>query len=1356
MSFLPAATSVSAAESQRGGEIRLTIAALASRSWKRWVLGWGAAGMLLGEALAGGIGNLVFRDNNLNRFFDPGDTPMAGVLMHLYAEGMIPGTDVPLQFMFTDANGRYLFTGLADGNYFVFIPPTNFTSGGALVNTRSVTGTPGPPDSDDDVGENGIDSAQPRETGIRSGIVVLRAGTAPVSEGTETGEGSHEDDAADADTDLTIDFGFETFITRIGDFVWLDTNRDGLQDPGEPGLGGVPVQLFDGNNNNFLGNTTTAADGFFAFTGLPAGSYYLHFPTTLFPYVLTKAEQDPADLLDSDASVSTGLTPIFTLANLENKNLKDAGYVVDRPDIGDYIFHDLNANGVQDAGEAGLAGVTVELYTAAGALAGSTVSNASGYYRFVSVDPGSYYLQFPVETAAGLVLSVADNAFDDITDSDADPVTGRTPVFTAVAGQDDESWDAGYHAPPAAIKGTVWHDVDADGVRDPGEPVLPGVPVDLMDADFGFVVESTVTDASGRYQFSNLIAIPWQVRFPLYTGAGQRYQITTANVGGDDLVDSDASASDGLTPPVVPENGEQTVYDAGYRNVRLGIGNGVYWDANGNGIFNNGEGVGGVQLHLYHTGDNPAVQAPRQTVLTDFDGIYLFNNLSPGQYFVLIPALNFQSGGPLAGLISLPGAGSDNGVDDNAANSDNGDDPVWPAGRGVRSHTITLTTGNEPRTGVGFSENGRAATIDDADDPNVDLTVDFGFTRGMTLGNLVFADESGNGRYNNGEGTDGVTVQLFASGATPGSTPPIASTLTAGGGFYLFEGFAGGSYFVHLPASNFQPGQPLAGHLSIAGAGLSADADDDVDENGIDSPDPHLTGISSRVFPLSPGNAPTAASGETGAGSTLDDTADNFGMLTVDFGFVPGLPTTYAIWRQRYLPAGANAPAQDADGDGLSNGLEYLFHLPPAGGVTPQQALSLVPDPQTGSIDAVLVLNPLTTDSQVVLQYRPELANSAGPWTPVSTLTPSDTPLPDGRVERRWSDLESIPGLENGTGFVRALAALDTDGDDVPDHHFPTAVLGWRDRSHQTGLATSGSAFLHPAMFSGTVGSAAGGALSLGTSVGAGNLETLFGPGSVYYAEITSGSAMGHRFEIDEAATAGAVLQLVATHPLNTLAALPDLTGAGLVVRPHWTLAGLYPPDQFQGTSNPATADQILCYPRPSFQSWWLLNDNGSQRWVRTDDATLADAGGRIIPPGEGFFVDRRADSLTVLDVGEVRSHRMARVLTAGTTLVTSGWPLPGSPVSWGLRLADGFTGNTNPVLADNFQTWRGDAPGGQQALRSFFLLEAGPPWQYWADKSDALLGNQNEVPHFAPGRGVFLQLRATVPDSFEPCPWTP
>ena len=51
-------------------------------------------------------------------------------------------------------------------------------------------------------------------------------------------------------------------LVSIGDFVWFDTDRDGVQDSGESPVEGVVVNLIDPDDGSVVANTTTDADGF--------------------------------------------------------------------------------------------------------------------------------------------------------------------------------------------------------------------------------------------------------------------------------------------------------------------------------------------------------------------------------------------------------------------------------------------------------------------------------------------------------------------------------------------------------------------------------------------------------------------------------------------------------------------------------------------------------------------------------------------------------------------------------------------------------------------------------------------------------------------------------------------------------------------------------------------------------------------------------------------------------------------------------------------------------------------------------------------------------------------------------------
>jgi len=154
----------------------------------------------------------------------------------------------------------------------------------------------------------------------------------------------------------------------------------------------------------------------------------------------------------------------------------------------------------------------------------------------------------------------------------------------------------------------------------------------------------------------------------------------------------------------------------------------------------------------------------------------------------------------------------------------------------------------------------------------------------VAVGNLVFSDRAGDGIFDNGtdRGINGVTVELYPAGGSPGVDAPMLSTTTAGGGFYLFDQLTPGDYIIYLPASNFVDGAPLNGATPDVVEGTDNDIDDSGDENGQSAL--VAGGIASTVISLQANTEPT---GETGAGTypgTLDDDDVN---MTIDFGFMP-------------------------------------------------------------------------------------------------------------------------------------------------------------------------------------------------------------------------------------------------------------------------------------------------------------------------------------------------------------------------------------------------------------------------------------------------------------------------------------
>jgi len=87
---------------------------------------------------------------------------------------------------------------------------------------------------------------------------------------------------------------------QLGDTVWLDTNKNGIQDSGEPGINGARVVLTNAAGT-VVGTATTAKgpwDGWYKFVGLDAGRYTATLDTTSVSGALTTAGAFTIDLAE--------------------------------------------------------------------------------------------------------------------------------------------------------------------------------------------------------------------------------------------------------------------------------------------------------------------------------------------------------------------------------------------------------------------------------------------------------------------------------------------------------------------------------------------------------------------------------------------------------------------------------------------------------------------------------------------------------------------------------------------------------------------------------------------------------------------------------------------------------------------------------------------------------------------------------------------------------------------------------------------------------------------------------------------------------------------------------------------------
>ncbi|MCP9769360.1 hypothetical protein EGI22_15755, partial [Lacihabitans sp. LS3-19] len=161
---------------------------------------------------------------------------------------------------------------------------------------------------------------------------------------------------------------------------------------------------------------------------LKPGDYTVTF-TKPGGYTTTDPNQGTDDTKDSDADKTTGTTQIVTVVSGETNNTLDAGYFKPAK-LGDYVWEDVNKNGIQELGEKGIQGVTVKLTgtTGNGAIVNLTaITDLNGYYQFNDLIPGSYVVEFVTPGSNGdYTNSPKDQGTDDSVDSDADQITGKT------------------------------------------------------------------------------------------------------------------------------------------------------------------------------------------------------------------------------------------------------------------------------------------------------------------------------------------------------------------------------------------------------------------------------------------------------------------------------------------------------------------------------------------------------------------------------------------------------------------------------------------------------------------------------------------------------------------------------------------------------------------------------------------------------------------------------------------------------------------------------------------------------------------------------------------------------------------
>lgn len=125
-------------------------------------------------------------------------------------------------------------------------------------------------------------------------------------------------------------------VYKIGNYVWEDTNKNGVQELGEKGVGNVTVTVFDNNTNTKVGEAVTKEDGSYLIPNLPNGDYRVEFSNLPKGYEVTPSKQGNNEELDSN-----GLSSVITVNGKDNLSA-DLGIYKPKYNLGDYVWEDTN------------------------------------------------------------------------------------------------------------------------------------------------------------------------------------------------------------------------------------------------------------------------------------------------------------------------------------------------------------------------------------------------------------------------------------------------------------------------------------------------------------------------------------------------------------------------------------------------------------------------------------------------------------------------------------------------------------------------------------------------------------------------------------------------------------------------------------------------------------------------------------------------------------------------------------------------------------------------------------------------------------------------------------------------------
>ncbi len=478
----------------------------------------------MGLYILSSLGDRVWLDKNGNGCQDSEEEGIEGVEVNLYYDRDLNGVPdagaVILATQYTDSLGNYKFEGLEVDKYLVhFINPNVEYFASPKNNNDSSNGGCG-----DEADSDG-------------------SSLAGYSDGVTLGEDQYNQ---------TIDQGYYE-KSSVGGRVWFDDDLDGIRDDAEIVVSKVKVTLYkdtdgDGVPEKEIETIVTEDTGNYLFADLAPGTYNVCFDLSGSSYSAFTTAHSEGSLSnnDSDADEDSGCTEVFVLNSGDEDLTQDAG-VIETCSLGDYVWFDDNADGIQDDTEIGISGVVVTLYDDSGEKIKKDTTDLQGKYLFSGLKPGKYKVHFENPDASDYVVSPK-NTLQNNSSSNAN-LDGFSEEIPLISGQNDLTVDAGFYK-GACLEGVYWLEELGNALQDlqdNSDKQVEGVKIRLYnDKDENDSSDDVLFDSTnvieGLFSFRNIPAGNYYYTAEL--PAGTKLVKTKSDLGSDNI-DSDFYTTEG-------------------------------------------------------------------------------------------------------------------------------------------------------------------------------------------------------------------------------------------------------------------------------------------------------------------------------------------------------------------------------------------------------------------------------------------------------------------------------------------------------------------------------------------------------------------------------------------------------------------------------------------------------------------------------------------------------------------------------------------------------------------------------------------------------------------------------------------